>query len=159
VAGEEPELCARLRKAGGRIWRLEADMARHDADITRFGQWWKRMVRGGHAYTEGFLLHREPREARAVASFLAWGLLLPLVALAGAWWSAGWSLLLLVLYPLQLLRIWHRERAAGRENRLALAQAFFMLVTKFAQVVGMGRFILSRFLGRQPRLIEYKAST
>jgi len=159
VAGEEPELCARLRQRGGEIWRLEADMANHDADISRFGQWWKRMVRGGHAYTEGFLLHREPREGRAVASFLCWGLLLPLAALAPAWWTAGWSLSLLALYPLQLLRIWRREVAHGRSSRIARAQAFFMLVAKFAQVIGMSRLLMSRFLRRQPRLIEYKAST
>ena len=32
IAGEEPELCVRLRAAGWRIWRLlESDMAFHDA--------------------------------------------------------------------------------------------------------------------------------
>ena len=40
IAGEEPELCLRLRQAGWRIWRLDAEMTAHDAQITRFGQWW-----------------------------------------------------------------------------------------------------------------------
>src|SRR5689334_21525763 len=39
IAGEEPELCFRLRAASWRIWRLRDDMAWHDASLTRFGQW------------------------------------------------------------------------------------------------------------------------
>ena len=42
IAGEEPELCVRLRAAGWRIWRLDAEMTLHDAAMTRFGQWWQR---------------------------------------------------------------------------------------------------------------------
>jgi hypothetical protein len=30
-AGEEPELCVRLRRRGWRILRLDAEMTRHDA--------------------------------------------------------------------------------------------------------------------------------
>lgn len=40
IAGEEPELCVRLRKAGWKIYRLQDNMAWHDAAMTRFGQWW-----------------------------------------------------------------------------------------------------------------------
>jgi glycosyltransferase involved in cell wall biosynthesis len=42
IAGEEPELCVRLRAAGWLIWRLDEEMALHDAAMTRFGQWWTR---------------------------------------------------------------------------------------------------------------------
>src|SRR5262249_13947583 len=45
LAGEEPELCVRLRAAGWRIWRLDAEMTLHDAAMTRFAQWWWRTVR------------------------------------------------------------------------------------------------------------------
>jgi GT2 family glycosyltransferase len=34
IAGEEPELCLRLRERGWRIWRLEAEMGLHDAAMT-----------------------------------------------------------------------------------------------------------------------------
>ena len=50
IAGEEPELCLRLRELGWNIWRLDAEMTHHDAAITRFSQWWKRTVRSGYAY-------------------------------------------------------------------------------------------------------------
>ena len=46
VAGEEPELCLRLREQGWKIWRLDAEMTVHDAAMTRFGQWWRRTARG-----------------------------------------------------------------------------------------------------------------
>ena len=36
IAGEEPELCVRLRAKGWRIWRLDTDMALHDAAMNRF---------------------------------------------------------------------------------------------------------------------------
>jgi hypothetical protein len=48
VAGEEPELCLRLRKKGWKIRKLPDPMALHDADMKKFRQWWKRMVRGGY---------------------------------------------------------------------------------------------------------------
>ena len=37
IAGEEPELCVRLRSAGWKIWRLGEEMTLHDAAMTRFG--------------------------------------------------------------------------------------------------------------------------
>jgi GT2 family glycosyltransferase len=40
IAGEEPELCLRLRQRGWKILRVDAEMTLHDAAMTRFGQWW-----------------------------------------------------------------------------------------------------------------------
>lgn len=57
IAGEEPELCLRLRTKGGIIWRLDVPMTIHDAAMTTFAQWWKRARRCGHAYAEGYHLH------------------------------------------------------------------------------------------------------
>ena len=36
IAGEEPELCLRLRQKGWEIWRLDAEMTLHDAAMTKF---------------------------------------------------------------------------------------------------------------------------
>ncbi len=52
IAGEEPELCRRLRMKGARILHIDAPMTGHDLDITRFSQYWRRAVRAGHAYAE-----------------------------------------------------------------------------------------------------------
>jgi GT2 family glycosyltransferase len=45
IAGEEPELCLRLRSADWKIVRVGAEMTLHDAAMTRFRQWWRRAVR------------------------------------------------------------------------------------------------------------------
>lgn len=58
IAGEEPEMCHRLRMQGWKIYRLDEEMTLHDAAISRFGQWWKRGARGGYAYFRVFWLHR-----------------------------------------------------------------------------------------------------
>ena len=57
IAGEEPELCVRLRAKGWRIWRLDTEMALHDAAMTRFQQWWRRTMRTGYAFAQGAYLH------------------------------------------------------------------------------------------------------
>ena len=54
VAGEEPELCFRLRDRGWTIWRLDAEMTLHDAALQRFSQWWKRSVRSGYGCAQLF---------------------------------------------------------------------------------------------------------
>ena len=47
LAGEEPELCFRVRAAGWKVWRLPDEMSLHDAAMTRFGQWWNGRYAGG----------------------------------------------------------------------------------------------------------------
>ena len=58
IAGEEPELCARFRAAGGRIWRIDAPMTVHDAAMHHLGQWWHRTVRCGFGYAQVWHLRR-----------------------------------------------------------------------------------------------------
>ena len=52
IAGEEPELCRRLRARGYRIVHIDAPMTRHDLNMTRFSQYWRRAMRAGYAYSE-----------------------------------------------------------------------------------------------------------
>ncbi len=157
IAGEEPELCIRLRKAGYRIWRSEAAMATHDAEMTRLLQWFRRAVRAGHAYAERAALHRERDDLRSVASALVWGGLLPLAGVALAYWTRGWSLAgLAVLLGLLTARIALRagRRWSARDARL---YAVFCVLGKFAHVIGIMRFLVNRMTGRRPKLIEYRA--
>src|SRR4051794_35223241 len=51
-----------VEKAGWTILRIDAEMTLHDMAMTRFGQWWKRAVRAGHAFTEGAAMHGAPPE-------------------------------------------------------------------------------------------------
>ena len=52
IAGEEPEMCRRIRSRGYVIQHLDLAMTRHDLAITRWSQYWKRAFRAGHAYAE-----------------------------------------------------------------------------------------------------------
>jgi GT2 family glycosyltransferase len=157
IAGEEPELCLRLRRAGWKIRRLDAEMTLHDAAMTRLGQWWRRTVRAGYAYSLGAWMHgRSPerhyrRERRRV---VIWGFLIPVLLLAAAWPTWGLSLLGFLLYPLQIVRVARKVR--GRPRRDALAFAASCVLGKFPEFVGLCRFTLTRLHGRQSRLIEYK---
>ena len=160
IAGEEPELCVRLRAGGGTIHRLPVEMTLHDADMTRFHQWWARNVRAGHAFAEVSRLHRGSifgiwrRETR---SNWLWGLVLPLLALVPAWFTWGISLGLLLGYPFLMFKIYRWRRKRGDAPRVARIYAFFCVLGKFPQMLGQARFTRNRLRGRRNQLIEYKA--
>ncbi len=159
IAGEEPELCVRLRQKGWKILRLDAEMTLHDARMTSFGQWWKRTVRAGHAYAEGAWLHgSEPERhwVRETRSIWLWGLLLPLLALVMAWPTHSLSLLLLVGYPVLVSRIFVNMRRQNISGKHAALYAFSCVLGKFAQVVGALGFLRRQLLGSKSTLIEYK---
>jgi|HubBroStandDraft_5_1064220.scaffolds.fasta_scaffold40128_3 glycosyltransferase involved in cell wall biosynthesis len=52
IAGEEPELCRRMRSRGNLIVHIDHPMTRHDLHITRLSQYWKHARRAGYAYAE-----------------------------------------------------------------------------------------------------------
>ena len=85
AAGEEPELCLRLRESGFTIWRIDADMVLHDAAMTRFSQWWWRSVRSGSAYAQSAWTHgtnAEKYNLRESVSIWLWAVLIPAAAIS-----------------------------------------------------------------------------
>jgi GT2 family glycosyltransferase len=155
IAGEEPELCVRLRAAGWQIHCLDAEMTLHDAAMTRFGQFWKRACRAGHAYAEGAALHGAPPERHGVTGrnrALLWGLALPVAALIGAIWHPV-ALLILAIYPAQVVRIALRQ---GPPGVMGWWRALFLTVEKFPQAQGVLSYFVNRLRGRRAGLIEYK---
>jgi glycosyltransferase involved in cell wall biosynthesis len=159
IAGEEPELCVRLRAAGGRVVRLAEEMTRHDAAMTRFGQWWTRNVRAGHAFAEVSRLHAGSPFGiwqREVRSNWSWGVLLPAAAVLPAAFTWGLSLLLLLGYPALYAKIWMARRRREDDRRTARLYAFFCVLSKFPQAAGQLRFWRNRLTRRRNRLIEYK---
>ena len=149
IAGEEPELCLRLRRAGGEVWRIEAEMTLHDANLLRFGQWWRRMLRAGYAFAEGAARYGAAPERHWVVEVrraVLWGILLPFAAvLAALLHPLGW--LLALIYPAQVLRL---------ARRGGLAWGFFTVVGKFAEARGAVSYWVNRIRGRRRGLIEYK---
>jgi len=151
IAGEEPELCLRLRGAGWEIWRIDAEMTLHDAALTQFAQWWQRARRAGYTYAEGAAMHGMPPEwynVRALVSALVWGLGLPVFLLASAILVSPWALAGLLVWPLQVLRL--------RQRGLSGAQALFLTLGKFPESQGALTYGWRRLLRRRAKLIEYK---
>ncbi len=160
IAGEEPELCLRLRQKGWKILRLDSEMTWHDAQMIHFSQWWKRSLRAGHAYAEGAWLHgREPEHhwVRESQSIWFYGLLIPLLALGMAWPTKGLSLLLLGSYPVVVYRIYRRVQQ-GLQSEDAMLYALSCTLGKFPQLQGQFQFHLGRVLGQQQILVEYKTA-
>lgn len=52
IAGEEPDMCGRMRDIGYRVLHIDAAMTGHDMAMHRFSQYWRRATRTGHAYSE-----------------------------------------------------------------------------------------------------------
>ncbi|WP_373534053.1 glycosyltransferase family 2 protein [Microcoleus sp.] len=162
IAGEEPELCVRLRQNGWKIDRLDAEMTLHDAQMTGFDQWWKRCQRAGHAYAEGAWLHGNTPERHWMKDTLSiwfWGLVLPVLALGTAWFTHGWSLLLLIGYPILTYRIYRRmQQQRNLPAQDAALYAIFCAIGRFPQLQGQIQFHQRRLLGQRSNLIEYKTS-
>ena len=156
IAGEEPELCVRLRAAGWRIWRIAEEMTLHDAAMEHFGQWWKRNLRAGYAFAQGADLHGSAPErhwVRESRSAWLWGLGIPLLVLGVVTAWSAWGLALLAIYPLQVIRLALRE---GHPSRGNWQRAGFLVLGKFPEMLGQLKFMVNRHAGGQPRLIEYK---
>jgi hypothetical protein len=159
IAGEEPDLCLRLRRRGWTIVRLDAEMTLHDAAMTRFRQWWRRSLRAGHAYAEGAARHgRGPERhwVREVRSNWFWGLAVPVTALALAAPSAGLSLALLAGYPALAARVYLAMRRRGFSSADARVYSIFCVLGKLPQMLGQALYWAERLAGRRAAIIEYK---
>ena len=151
IAGEEPELCLRLRRAGGEVWRLDAEMTLHDAAMTRFSQWWRRTQRAGHAFAEGAALHGASPDRHWVAETrraVFWGLGVPLLALVAGTLLHPLGWLIVLAWPVQALRLALRWGDP--------AAAVFSVLGKLPEALGVAGFWLDRLRGRRRGLIEYK---
>ncbi|HXE52500.1 MAG TPA: glycosyltransferase [Tepidisphaeraceae bacterium] len=166
VAGEEPELCQRLRAKGWKILRIDSEMTQHDSAMLHLSQWWRRAVRSGYGWMD--IRARFPGNeaaARQVRSSRTWSLgwLAAAIIALGAGtlalnirWGVFACLLVVLLFPLQMLRI-----AAGVRQRVghpsdAIAYAFLTMLSKWANVIGQAHYWKDRRAGRIARMIEYK---
>ncbi|WP_292414761.1 MULTISPECIES: glycosyltransferase family 2 protein [unclassified Methylophaga] len=158
IAGEEPEMCCRMRQLGWKIMRIDAEMTLHDAAMTRFSQWWKRNQRAGHAYAEGYALHGKSSEKfkqSECLSILFWSFLLPLAIIVMSI-KVSWMLVLFLVYPLQIIRLTLRYRRRLSDVKVAFAYAVSNVVGKWPQLIGMLQFVKNKKLGLRSQLIEYK---
>ena len=144
LAGEEPELCGRLRAQGFEIWRIAAKMTQHDARMLHFGQYWRRSLRGGFGYAQVWDQSRKWGDAlygRQLMSAAAWAVVLPLAVLAAA--VVARRPIILVAIPVAYLIQWLRISGKVRSDRPhRLGQAALTLLAKVPETLGAARYLL-----------------
>ena len=159
VAGEEPELCSRLRAEGWDILRIAADMTWHDAAMLRVGQWWKRETRAGFAYAEAAALYGCLHGLKRSAGIIFWGAVLPVLTLVLLWPTRGLSLVGAVLLLCVLVfRAWRGMKSRADSNFDAVIYAIFCALGKFPMFQGHLQYWKRRLTGRRGQLIEYKGA-
>ncbi|WP_435022688.1 glycosyltransferase family 2 protein (plasmid) [Tundrisphaera sp. TA3] len=167
AAGEEPELCQRLRAAGWSVWRIDAEMTLHDLGMTRFRQWWRRMYRGGYNGLD--IQTRFPGGdqpfARELKRSRLWAIHVPIMILAGSTIAgylvgpsaaAAVALVSSAIYPARAARLALKIRPRVEGWYTALAYGALMIVGQFANAAGQLGYRIDRRSGRTGRLIEYK---
>ncbi len=163
VAGEEPELCYRLRRLGFLIWRLNEPMTRHDLNMTSFGQYWKRLVRSGWAYAVVAFRCRHGKERFwqkeslfNAAELIFWIGSFAGAILSGVWWTLpAWIVLVIARIT------WIAVKAHSRTDGWASAYlygihcVFSRLPLFLGQVKGMWHIV-----SRHPAsLMEYNPAS
>ncbi len=158
IAGEEPEMCFRLRQKGWKIRRLDAEMTMHDANMTSISQWWNRSKRAGYAYIEGYFFHGRSKEKyrlKPTVRTIFWALVLPVMIFGLSILNINF-LLFLIIYPMQIARLTIQNQAEVSKDKYSFFYALSNVVGKFPEFLGMMRFVINKCRGRKGTLIEYK---
>ncbi|MGQ0442753.1 MAG: glycosyltransferase, partial [Methylophilaceae bacterium] len=158
IAGEDSEFGVRLSLAGYIITKINHSMATHDANMTSFGQWWRRSVRAGHAIAQRAHLNGATQAKDCMKdrkSTWVWGIGVPLMVLLLLIPTHGGSVLLLGLYVILGWRIYRFRRNLGDNLSDAFLYTRFLILGKFANGLGLLKFYLNR-LKQRYEIIEYK---
>ena len=158
IAGEEPEMCVRIRAAGYEIYRLDMDMTFHDANMHSVKQWWLRSERAGHAYAQGYVMHGQPPESmnrRELIRIIVFGSIF-FVSIFAAIFIDLRFLLMLFVYPIQALRVYKNFKLRDHTQYQRRAYAISCGVAYVPQLCGVLKFYWRRFTGAQATIIEYK---
>jgi glycosyltransferase involved in cell wall biosynthesis len=163
-AGEEPEMCARLRAAGWSIEHIDVPMTMHDLAVTSLRAYWLRAYRSGIAYAE--VAHRMRKFGDGLWQYEAhrdrWQgglyLLSPLILLASAWLSISLALVLLALGLAYLARTVRRcaWKAPG-QWMLCVQYALHVHFQKIPALFGQIKWHQANRQHTEIALVNYKA--
>jgi hypothetical protein len=93
---EMEDLCLRLRRRGGHIWRVDHLMLRRDSGLRAFGHWWRARRQRGVEYALGANLHGgspERYRARERSRGMIWGMLVPMITIVVILFGTLWQYL------------------------------------------------------------------
>jgi glycosyltransferase involved in cell wall biosynthesis len=164
IAGEEPEMCRRIRALSYAIVHVDRAMTSHDLGITRWSQYWRRAVRTGYAYaevSERFRTTDSPLWDHAARSnLIRGGAMLTIVVGAPALALASRSLvpLLLAIATLVILALrtaW-RFRWKSPDFVTGLLFGLHSHLQQIPILFGQFKYRTDRRQGRTAQLIEYK---
>ena len=162
-AGEEPELCARLRARGWQIEHLDVPMTRHDLAVRSLRAYALRCYRGGLAYAEvahrmrglgdGLWQRESLRDRLHGMAYLAFPLLLALAFALDT--AAGLTLLVLALAVL-LRSAWRCRWKAPGQPLLWLQYALHSHLQKIPALAGQLAWQRAHARRAEVGLVEYK---
>ena len=163
IAGEEPDLCRRIRADGGLIHHVDLPMTGHDLAMTSWRQYWRRALRAGHAYAEigalykdsGDPLWRQIARRNAVQACVYMTVPLLMIAAAIAWRSWIPVILTGLSFTALVIRTAAKCGKPGTFNTLIL----FAIHSHIQQVpifIGQIRYWQNTRRNRRSDLIEYK---
>jgi len=163
IAGEEPEMCRRMRNKGWRIQHIDAPMTLHDLAITRFSQYWRRATRAGYAFasvsarfkgTSDPFWSSDVRRNRIRGLF--W-LLSPVLAIVASAWLVSplpFALWLLLLLAVTLRTAW-LSRWKSDDPKTLILYGLHSHLQQIPILFGQWQFLRNR----NQKLMEYKDVT
>ncbi len=164
IAGEEPEMCNRIRALGHKILHINEPMGLHDLGMTQWSQYWKRATRTGFAYaeiSERFKHSQLPLWRREMLkNFLQGGILVGLFILGLLFSIIHMNILPFVftLTILTLLGIRSAWKARWKSNE-KWTLFLYGLHSQFQHIpmtIGQISYYYKRWRGKKQGLIEYK---
>ncbi len=166
IAGEEPDLCRRIRAPGGLISHIDAPMTGHDYAMTTWRQYWKHSLRAGHAYAEIAARYKgtdDPlwtADSRANAVRACIYLIAPIMAIIAAILAHSWIFILLPMLCFACLILRTALKARGKRASLG-TRVLFAIHSHVRQIpIFIGQLVYKRNLKRnwQSGIIEYKGA-
>lgn len=164
IAGEEPEMCRRIRALGLIIKHLDLPMTGHDLAITRFSQYWQRAVRTGYAYAEVSAKFKNsdlPLWDKEARRNLVHGVGLIAMLVSASFISLAIKSVIpivvaMVIIALLVIRTAFRLRWKTADRATRLLYALHSQLVQIPQLFGQLKYRRDRLRGRTAELIEYK---
>lgn len=145
IGAEDTDFCYRIRKKGWKILHIPVPMGVHDSSIKSFRDFWRRSMRTGYAFSQVSQFHWNDSErlfARENISTFIFGGIIPILTLTLAPWTGGFSLLLLLVYPLLFWRIYRKAEKHWSKQEACLYAASCILA-KFPGFIGACKFYIN----------------